>query len=71
PCTALQTACGLTRHDPVKAAALWRGAGGAARPLRLATMDAWEDVAHTVAKQTARCAGPLGRGDGLTRGTTA
>ncbi|MDQ4011301.1 MAG: ABC transporter substrate-binding protein [Actinomycetota bacterium] len=38
-------------HDPDKAARLWRAAGGTARPLRLATMDAWEDVAHLVAEQ--------------------
>ena len=38
-------------YDPDKAAQLWRAAGGTARPLRLAAMDAWADVAHLVAKQ--------------------
>ncbi len=38
-------------HDPAEAARLWRAAGGAARPLRLAAMEAWEAVAHTVAAQ--------------------
>ncbi len=39
------------RHDPQAAARLWREVGGGSRPLRLATMDAWEAVAHTVAAQ--------------------
>lgn len=39
------------RHNPAKAARLWRRAGGAARPLRLATMDAFEDSAQFVAGQ--------------------
>jgi ABC-type oligopeptide transport system substrate-binding subunit len=38
-------------HDPVTAARLWDAAGGAARPLRLAAMEAWEAVAHMVAAQ--------------------
>lgn len=54
PLTALHRAPDRLRpypRDPDKAAQLWRAAGGAARPLRLATMDAWEDVAHLVAQQ--------------------
>jgi ABC-type oligopeptide transport system substrate-binding subunit len=54
PLTALHRAPERLRpypHDPVKADRLWRAAGGAVRPLRLTTMDAWEDVAHLVAKQ--------------------
>jgi ABC-type oligopeptide transport system substrate-binding subunit len=37
--------------DPTAATRLWRAAGGAARPLRLAAMHAWADVAHHVAGQ--------------------
>jgi ABC-type oligopeptide transport system substrate-binding subunit len=53
PLTALHRAPDRLRpypHDPAQAARLWRAAGGAARPLRLATMDTWEDVAHMVAE---------------------
>lgn len=38
-------------HDPAEAGRLWRAAGGATRPLRLAVMDAWEAVGHLVAAQ--------------------
>lgn len=38
-------------HDPAQAARLWRQPGGVTRPLRLATMEAWEPVAHAVAAQ--------------------
>jgi ABC-type transport system substrate-binding protein len=39
------------RHDPAEARRLWRSARGATRPLRLATMEAWEAVADLVATQ--------------------
>ncbi|RBY83718.1 hypothetical protein DQ238_01155 [Geodermatophilus sp. TF02-6] len=54
PLTALHRAPGRLRsypHDPGEAARLWRAAGGAERPLRLATLAPWEAVAHTVAAQ--------------------
>jgi ABC-type oligopeptide transport system substrate-binding subunit len=38
-------------HDLRAAARLWREAGGAERPLRLAAFEAWEAVAHSVAAQ--------------------
>lgn len=37
------------RHDPVEAARLWREAGGASRPLRLAALERWATVADAVA----------------------
>ncbi|MDP9405808.1 MAG: hypothetical protein M3O86_04285, partial [Actinomycetota bacterium] len=57
PLTALYRAPERLRsypHDAVRALPLWRQAGGASRPLRLATMDAWEGVAHTLAAQLHR-----------------
>lgn len=39
-------------YDPVRAGQLWRAAGGGgSRPLRLATLAPWEDVARQVAAQ--------------------
>jgi ABC-type oligopeptide transport system substrate-binding subunit len=54
PLTALHRAPGRLRpypHNPDEAARLWRAAGGAHRPLRLATFGSWEAVAHAVAAQ--------------------
>lgn len=38
-------------HNPARAAALWRAAGGSSRPLRLAVLAPWEDLALQVAAQ--------------------
>ncbi|MDP9430234.1 MAG: ABC transporter substrate-binding protein [Actinomycetota bacterium] len=39
------------RHDPAEAARLWREAGGASRPVRLAALARWAAVAEAVAEQ--------------------
>ncbi|TFV56558.1 hypothetical protein E4P41_15620 [Geodermatophilus sp. DF01-2] len=39
------------RHDPAEAARLWREAGGASRPIRLAVLERWAAVADAVAEQ--------------------
>jgi ABC-type oligopeptide transport system substrate-binding subunit len=52
--TALHRAPGRLRpyrHDPGDAARLWSAAGGAGRPLRLATLEPWAAVASAVAEQ--------------------
>ncbi len=58
-------------HDPAEAARLWAAAGSARRPVRLATMEAWEAVAHAVAAQLHTALGGGGRGVGAARRAAA
>lgn len=54
PLTALHRAPDRLRpypYKPDRARRLWRKAGGATRPLRLATMHGWDGVAHRVAAE--------------------